>query len=246
MANGIGLAAMVTRSPSWANGERPPNWAPNPIAYGDFVFAASRRYPAIRKWMIWGEPTRFANFRPVRVPKGPRRYAEILDRAYGALKSVNPRNVVIGAMTFSGGDVLPRETIRWMRLKNGRPPRMDLWGHNPFDARFPHLSDPPQEGLRGFNDLDTLHAEIARDYRRAGRPVPGFWLSEWNPFIGNWKGQAVRLKAAYTIASRTPYIAGLGWFTLLDTGSDPLVTGLGLLDSDGNPKPGYYAYKAIP
>ena len=34
---------------------------------------------------------------------GPRSYAKLLDAAYGALKSVSPRNIVIGGMTYTGG-----------------------------------------------------------------------------------------------------------------------------------------------
>ena len=46
------------RAPGWANGGRSPIWAPkNPKDFADFLFAASKRYPTIRRWMIWGEPS---------------------------------------------------------------------------------------------------------------------------------------------------------------------------------------------
>ena len=71
-------------------------------------------------------------------------------------------------MTFTVGEVLPRDWLRWMRLPNGKPPRLDVWGHNPFSTRFPKLSD----GLLGpkfydFNDLDALHKDVAKVYRHA-------------------------------------------------------------------------------
>ena len=62
------------------------------------------------------------------------------------------------------------------------------------------------------------------------------------------KGQAQRLTAAFTKSPRkTPYVTGLGWFTLMDqTSSEGGEAGWGLLDADGVPKPAFAAYKALP
>ena len=39
----------------------PSRWAPsNPADFADFLTAASRRYPGVHHWMIWGEPTKAA------------------------------------------------------------------------------------------------------------------------------------------------------------------------------------------
>ena len=79
---GISLAVMVKGTPEWANGGRDPSWAPNnPADYANFLQAASRRYPSVHDWMIWGEVTRQGNFNPMPVnsPVGPRRYALLLD-----------------------------------------------------------------------------------------------------------------------------------------------------------------------
>ena len=88
--------------------------------------------------------------------------------------------------------------------------------------------------------------------------MPKLWISEWtivsdrplqlfSGFFVCRQGQAQRLKAAFTIARNTPYVAGMGWFTLLDElpGEDEHA-GWGLLDAEGNPKPSYYAYKSLP
>jgi len=258
--NGVGLAALVQRSPGWANGGRSPSWAPkNPKRFADFLFAASKRYPTIRRWMIWGEPARAENFQPMRRgnPKGPRLYATLLDTAYGALKKASKANVVIGGMTLNGGTIRPPDFIRWLKTKKGRPPRMDVWGHNPFDARFPKLADKPLGTFRGFNDIDTLHDEIKRAYKPAHLKVPRLWLSEWtivsdrplplfSGFFVSRQSQAQRLNAAYTIARRTPYVAGLGWFTLIDQTEKEGGAGWGLLDAGGKPKPSFNAYSRLP
>lgn len=254
---GIGLAALVQRAPGWANGGRPPIWAPKRARdFADFLVAASRRYPTIRRWMIWGEPARAENFQPMKrgQKKGPRLYAVLLDKAYAALKKVSRKNVVIGGMTLNGGTIYPPDFIRWMKLPNGRPPRMDLWGHNPFDARYPHLADKPLGHFRGFNDIDTLHHEIRAAYRAGHRKVPRLWLSEWtivsshplplfSGFYVSPQAQAQRIKAAYTIARRTKYVAALGWFTLSDEQLlGESVAGWGLLQMDGTRKPSFEAY----
>jgi hypothetical protein len=258
--NGVALAALIQRSPGWANGGRSPIWAPtNPKTFADFAYAASRRYPSIRRWMIWGEPSRIENFRPLKAnqPLGAQVYARILDAAYGSLKQASRANIVIGGMTLNGGTLMPPQFVNWMKLRDGRPPRMDLWGHNPFDARFPRLADDPIGRFRGFNDIDTLHEQITRVYRTAHLKVPGLWLSEWtivsdrplqlfSGFYVSRQAQAIRLKAAYEIASRTPYVAGLGWFTLMDQSPAEGDARWGLLQADGRPKPAFAAYAQLP
>jgi hypothetical protein len=255
--SGVRLAALIQRSPRWASGHRVPIWAPkDPRWFADFAFAASRRFPVIRIWMIWGEPSRGENFQPMRRgrAKGPRRYATLLDRAYVALKQANPRNIVIGGMTLNGGTIAPPQFIRWLKLADGRPPRMDLWGHNPFDARPPDLRDEPLGNYRGFNDIDSLFAEIAAVYRDGNRKIPRLWLSEWtivsdkpiSLFSGYFVSraeQARRVRMAYRIAARTPYVAGLGWFTLLDEPWSPDSAAWGLMQYNGVRKPSFFAYK---
>lgn len=258
--SGIQLAALIQRSPRWASGHRVPIWAPkNPRWFADFAFAASRRFPAIRMWMIWGEPSRGENFQPMRrgQRKGPRRYAELLDRTYAALKRAQRRNIVIGGMTLNGGTIPPPRFVQWMRLRDGRPPRMDLWGHNPFEARPPDLRDDPLGNYRGFNDIDTLFAEIRAAYREGRRKVPRLWLSEWtivsdkpiSLFSGYFVSraeQARRVRRAYRIVQRTRYVAGLGWFTLLDEPWTPQSAAWGLMQYNGVRKPAYYAYMHAP
>ena len=42
----VEMAAMLTASPGWANGSRPPIWAPkNPKDFANFAYAAAKRYP---------------------------------------------------------------------------------------------------------------------------------------------------------------------------------------------------------
>jgi hypothetical protein len=281
-ANGIGVALLVKGTPSWANGGQSFVWAPtNPQDYADFLYAAAQRYPSVRRWMIWGEPNYGYNFQPMppNSPVGPRKYAQILDKAYVALKQANRSNIVIGGMTVVTGDpVSVPDFIRWMRVGKGkkkRPPRMDWFGHNAFDARYPNLRDNVICcEFRGFNDIDTLRKDLKRAYkpkkkkkkggaaaakkRKVKLRVPPLWLSEWtvvsdhaagNLFSGFYvsrQEQANWITAAYSIASRTPYVKGLGWYRLDDEPASSTNATWGLMTYNGERKPSFYAYAAVP
>ena len=255
---GISLCFLVQDSPRWANGHRIPSWAPTRAAdYGNFLVAASRHYPSVRHWMIWGEPNRDGayDFKPMprNSPVGPRRYALLLNAAYHALKGVSPRNIVIGGDTWSFGVVEPADFIRWMRLPDGKPPPLDYYGHNPFGRRFPRLAKPYYPGGRDIDDIGTLEAQLKRTYHRR---VP-LWLSEFTissnhptaafDFAVSRKEQARWVTAAFRLVNSVRYVVGLGWFTLLD---DPRSVhgGLtnGLMTWRLQPKPAFYAYKRAP
>ena len=226
---GIRVSVQIIFSPPWANGGRSREWAPRPGDFADFATAAARRYRLVRYWMIWGEPSRQPNFRPLprNRARGPRLYSRILDAAYGALKRVRPSNVVIGGNTYTAGDVRPLRFIRSMRLPNGRRPRLDMYGHNPFTWRRPSLRRPyPGYGFADFSDLDTLAGWLDHYFGRPhGRPIKLF-ISEFTipsdhenhtlPFYVNRDTQADWLRAALRITRRSSRIYTLGWLSLYD------------------------------
>jgi hypothetical protein len=253
----IRVCLLVQTAPRWANGGRPAGWAPtHTVDYANFLIAAARRYPSVHLWMIWGEPNRPGNFEPMPAhsPAGPRRYALLLAAGYAALKSVSPANIVIGGDTWSFGSVEPADFVRWMRLPNGQPPPLDYYGHNPFSIRFPQLDQPPYyPGGRDINDIDTLEGQLKGIYHRT---VP-LWLSEFTvssdhrtlafAFSVSRQEQAKWLTAAFRLANSVPYVAGMGWFDLLD---DPtwVRRGLtsGLMTWRLKRKPDFYAYEHAP
>ncbi len=270
-ARGMEVVLALIGTAGWANGGRSYRWAPEiPQDYADFVTAAAKRWPEVRHWQIWGEPSRRPNFMPLaRVAgldltlaqsRGPRVYAEMLDAAYEALKQVNPANLVIGGNTFTGGDIRPLAYIKALRLPDGRPPRMDLYGHNPFGYRRPDLSEGlinPGSGLADFCDLDVLAQYVDRYLSRAGRnqgKLPLF-LSEYfvptdhsNSEFNYWVSKRTAanwLTAALAITRKWRRIYTLGWFELYDEAPDGRGTEVnrGLLTYDGRKKPAYYAFK---
>jgi hypothetical protein len=257
------VALQIIGVPPWANGGKPWNWAPsNPQDYANFAIAASKRYPSVHLWMIWGEPSRSHDFEPLDPAKpfaklnvhqrsAPHRYARILDAAYGALKSVSRSNLVIGGMTGAAGDISPQQWIENMRLPDGRPPRLDMYGHNPFTAREPNLADPPTiDQSVGFSDLRRLTTLVDRYFGRPGDPHPKLFLSEWTiptkpdeefAYFAEPLVQARWITAGLRIASQLSSIYAVGWIHLYD---EPPVSYGGLIETNGAKKPGYFAWKA--
>ena len=265
---GIRISVQLIGAPRWANGGRSRRWAPShPRDFARFAIAASRRYPGVRYWMIWGEPSRRHNFMQLRrerrgkrlnrrESRGPRLYARILDSAYGALKRVDRHDLVIGGNTFTTGDVSPLNFIRAMRLPGGRRPRMDLYGHNPFTARRPNLRKRPLGfGFADFSDLDTLARWVGRYLGRPRHRRLRFFLSEFfvptdhpNHELNFWvsrRTQARWLRSALRITRRWSRIYSLGWFSLYD--DPPRRRGdevnRGLIDRSGRRKPAYNVFK---
>jgi hypothetical protein len=266
---GIRVAVQLFGAPSWANGGYPSEWAPRPSDFATYAAAASRRYPSVRLWMVWGEPVRAVNFKPLdperytgqplnrRQRRAPHLYARMLDAAYGSLKRVSRQNLVIGGMSLTTGNISPLNWIRHLRLPNGLPPRMDLYGHNPLSARRPDLRRHRiKPALADFCDLDDLARWVdrwlGRPRHRGGIKL---FLSEYflptdhvNGETNYWVDRNVQaswLAAALRITRRWSRIYTLGWLSLYD---DPPQGGgqevnRGLVEYGGRRKPSYQAYK---
>jgi hypothetical protein len=245
-------------TPSWANGGRGEQWVPNNVKdFANFATAASREFPGVHLWMIWGEPNRSPNFQPFYAADNPlaklnkkqqiapHNYARLLDAAYGALKHVTKRNLVIGGSTYTTGDIHTQQWIENMKLPNGRRPRMDMYAHNPFTNVDPTFNAAPSgEGAVEFPDLPRLAGWIDR-YLHRGLPL---FLSEWTvptcvdqefnfyvdpPVAAKWVRDALRLSRHWK------RIYALGWIHVYD---EPPVSCGGLFTASGKKKPVYNAF----
>ncbi|MDP9347347.1 MAG: hypothetical protein M3P44_16845 [Actinomycetota bacterium] len=263
----------IVFTPVWARHEGAPNLPPDRLAdFADFAEAAARRYPSVLLWMVWGEPNRIPNYyldkeTPQQAqgkdPFTPRQraqvsdYAVLLDQTYGRLKRLNRRNLIIGGNTFTGGDISAGSWIKHLKLPNGKPPRMDLYGHNPFSTRMPDLAkNELAAGTADFSDLDLLakwlDRYLARDGRNRHLPI---FISEFTAptdvesyefnFHVTRAVQAKWLRAGLRIARRWSRIYTFGWIGLRDLPPDSMgrESRTGLIDVAGVRKPAYYAYK---
>jgi hypothetical protein len=256
------VALEVIGSPPWANGGRPGQWAPaRPRDFADFAEAASRRYPYVHLWLIWGEPSRSQNFQPLtpatpfarlnaRERLAPHLYARMLDAAYGSLKRVRRNNLIVGGMTDSAASISTPQWIENLRLPSGRPPRLDLYGHNPFSIRAPNLFNPPSPDQQiDFSDLSRLDALVDRYLGRPGNREPRLFLSEWTiptavdtefNFHFDLGVQARWISDGLRIARELPDVYAVGWIHLYD---EPPISAGGLIQPDGSKKPGYFAWR---
>jgi len=254
---GIEVVPMITGTPAWANGDQPRQFGPTrPRDYADFLTAMSTRYPQVKRWLIWGEPSRAAEWVP-QGKKGAQAYAVLLDLAYGAIKKINPKDLVIGGNTqVSGSDdartTSPGAWLRRLVLPNGRRPRLDLWGHNPFTERPIDLSlRPVSRYSYDFDDLDSLAADLDRYYpRRRIRLFLGetgnlteHVNSDWF-FMTTRADQAARIRQMYRIATRYKRIAAIANNLLYDQPGEKGWT-TGLRTADGVRKPSWYVYRTL-
>jgi hypothetical protein len=123
-----GLSVMLTvmGAPDWAEGAgrpataNPGTWKPNTAALASFMRAATARYsggfdpdgpgpaaplPTVQAVQIWNEPNLPEYLTPQ--PNSPDYYRQMLNASYAAVKSVNPRMLVVTAGMSPYGGPLP-------------------------------------------------------------------------------------------------------------------------------------------
>ena len=115
-------------SPRWANGGGPANRLPR-YGFGNFAYAAAKRFPWVRLWTIWNEP----NKRQFSAPVSPKLYVRrLLNPAYALLHLANPRNKVAGGVTSprnTPGGVSPTAFMDGMRRYHAH---LDAYAQNPY------------------------------------------------------------------------------------------------------------------
>ena len=162
---------------------------------------------------------------------------------------------MIGGPLYGGGDVRPPEFLQWLRLPDGRVPRLDWFGLDPYPFRLPDLAEEPVPGgFRDLSDLDTFGIEVEETYAGLGIDPP-LWLSAFTVQSGqdsryfefhvDEAEQARWLRRGYQAAAEAGDVKGLGWFTLLDQPESRWSADWGLMSADGQPKPAFQAYAGI-
>ena len=210
-----GLTPVLTLvgTPAWANGGRPPNFAPpRPRDFRRFATAAARRYPWVRYWLIWNEPNKRLWLRPTR----SRIYVEhLLNPAYEAIHAVLPHARVGGGATGPKGAAGGVAPVTWVRGMAAAHAKFDAYAHHPYPST---PSETPSSG--GCRNCPSITMATIKKLlilvRRSFGPKP-VWLTEYgyqtNPpdtFLGvPPKRQATMLSLAAMRAWRLPRVTML-------------------------------------
>jgi hypothetical protein len=217
-----GIAPVVTLvgTPRWANGGRAANWAPkSPSSFANFAYAAAKRFPYVRRWVIWNEPNKVWQLRPT----SARTYVRVLlNPAYVALKRANRANLVAGGVTAprgGSGSVSPVDWIRGMDLARAR---LDAYAHHPYPLT--RSETPTVGGCRSCETITMANLErLLSNVSRAFGPKR-IWLTEYgyqtNPpdrMLGvSQAAQARYLAEASLRAYRAPRVDMLIHFLVRD------------------------------
>jgi hypothetical protein len=210
-ARGVEPILSVYGAPDWAQGSGPrPNggaFEPRPDPFGDFAYAAARRYsgayqglPRVRYWQVWNEPnlTHFLNpqYAGQRLVS-PAWYRRMVNAFAVAVKSVRRDNVVVagGLAPFechgkpracgSAPFKFMREFFclsRALQPTCGERARVDAWAHHPYTSGGPTRQAYRRDDA-SLGDLPEMKRvlDAAYRHRRIAAPRrPQFWVTEFS------------------------------------------------------------------
>ena len=204
--------------------------------YCRFASAAVLRYrDDIQHWEVYNEPNIF-------FWQGPRdMYADLLKKAYAAIKSANPDAKVLGCST-AGIDVKFIERT------------MELGG--PFDILTIHPYRRRLDDLELIQQLQQV-AQVAKSPDGTIRPV---WITEMGWATHAWhngaeagfsvttqREQAQLIARAYIDALASGVVTNMSWYDFRNDGVDPFnfEHNLGIVTRDFRLKPAYRAYATV-
>jgi len=211
--HGLEPVLTIVGTPAWANGGRPPNFAPSrPRAIRGFARAAARRYPWISDWLIWNEPNHPLWLRPT---KAAIYVQHLLNPAYDAIHSVLPHARVGGGVTAPRGGLGGVSPVAWIRGMAAARAKLDAYAHHPYPLR--PFETPSSGGCKNCPSITMATLpKLLILARRAFGPKP-VWLTEYgyqtnppDPYIGvPPRRQATLLSLAAMRAWRLPRVTML-------------------------------------
>ena len=175
-ARRIGAVVGLVGAPRWANGGKPPNYAPSAASFSGFARAAATRYSWVRDWLVWNEPNQARWLRPT----SPSVYVRsLLNPAYAAIHAVIPGARVAGGVTAPRAGTAGVSPVQWIRGMRAAGARLDAYAHHPYPARpsdTPFAGGCPQAGCETITmaTLERLLSEVGRAFG-----PKRIWLTEY-------------------------------------------------------------------
>ena len=248
-AAGMSVDLLIDGCPAWAAtaGVNDAAFNAQPASaeqFATFSAAVAEHYSAdgVSLFEIWNEP----NISQFWAPKpDPAAYVADLEAAYSAIKQVDPHAFVIsGGLSPAGyNNAISPVVFLTKMYQDGAKGYFDGVGYHPYS--YPSLPDDAGP-LTGWAKMDKTSPSLRSVMVAYGDASKKIWITEYGapssgtPFpVGN-TGEADELTQAITYAEQTPWIAA---FYIYDWRDGP--DNFGLLNSDGTPKPAYYAVAAV-
>jgi hypothetical protein len=241
--HGVNLLPVVACTPAWASSEGD-SWAyPDAQPFENFFAAALRRYPQIPAWELWNEPNLGVFAKPRPDPAG---FVELLRSARRARESVGSTAKLVAGGLSPHGEI---DILSWVDevARRGGLDLVDGLGVHPYSVAEP--DDPRSWMMR----LEDLHDRLAA----VGSPDLPLWLTEYGaPSAMTASGyappmteeqQAERLRVAFALAIRWPWVERLIWYEYRDgcAGSANPECNFGLVRADLSPKAAYHALRDV-
>jgi hypothetical protein len=242
-ARGIPTLVTLYGAPRWANGGASYNHLPR-TGFGDFAYAASKRFPWVNLWTAWNEP----NSRTFSVPVSPSLYVRnVLDPAYAALHQASSANRVAGGVTSPRKTPAGMAPLAYMQGMHAAHARLDAYAQNPYPVD-PH--ETPTHATCAtcsyftMAKLPSIRADVTRYF--GSKPL---WLTEYgyqtNPpdrLLGvSYAEQAAYIGQAALRVWKQPGVTLLIQFLIRD---EPSLGGWqsGLFTAGGTAKLAYHAF----
>lgn len=250
---GLQMIITVIETPRWANGADgsdpnrqkfiPPARAQD---YGDIMAFLAKRYEMRNViWEIWNEPNDSGHWQP---SPNAAQYADMCKTAYTSIKSVagNPNATVLGgSILWNDRNFLNGMYARWDATGGGT--FFDGLAIHPYTLKNPPDWLPSDEQRWWSFEAGLIDHRARLDAH--GDTDKGLWITEmgWSTLAADAEGRftveehirADNMRKAVQITRRHGTVQTLTPYKLI---SNFLLTGFGLVDSNGMASPSWQSY----
>jgi hypothetical protein len=248
-ARGMGVLAVITTTPGWANDPSAPGVYGHPASpadFGTFAGLAAQRYAGkVGAYEIWNEPNAAPYYGPQPDPAG---YTQLLKAAYPAIKAADPAATVIGGVvgstvTYENLTLNPVTFVDEM-YQDGAQGYFDALSFHPYQYTTPFSAggiypDSPINQLADIRELMVANGDTGKT----------IWASEYGEptSVAGDAQQAAYLQDMLTTWRTLNYTGPAFVYTLEDTqtGSTNPEDTLGLIRDDGTWKPAAYIVRDL-
>lgn len=253
--HGLRLLPVLLWTPPWARTD-PDRGSPpkDPADFARFTRAAAERYRprGIRVWEIWNEPN-VSGFWPPEPDAAA--YARILIAGAEAIRAVDPgATIVSGGLasvpqtdTDGGVDHVGAVDFVEQLYASGAGDAFDALGFHPYS--HPLMPSDPAS----WNGWKLMTGPVRELMVENGDAEKDVWITEFGAPTNAGEGgvseerQAEMMREAVALATASPWIGPLFWYSYRDLGTDPGDTeaAFGLVRDPGRPKTGYATFRSL-